>query len=399
MRVGLTATVVKPQDVNEALGLDEGKQINTGQVDVGIRVATGTVDNPVSTNYTLGDDDKSRANIVLDRAYLKWSYKPTETVWGGKLPQAAATFGIMENPWYTSYSNLIWDSDLAFEGVALKLQTDTVKSNPFNLFLTAGYFPIQESEWSQADKYMLGAQAGFSHRPFHGWQYTLAAGIFEYFNVTGEAVTSVFRTRADYHKLEAMTPKYMQKGNTTFLMDQTVLFADGISDDEYDGYGLASRFKLLNVTGQIDNSYFWPVYVSFFWDWVQNVGYDPGEMADKIGVTQQTIEEWSGDTGYQLGLRVGYPKIKKRWDWSLSVAYRYLESDAVLDAYTDSDFMGGGTNAKGFIFAGELGLMKNVWLQAKWMSGNEIADFEAVTVDQDEDFAMDIFQIDLNARF
>ncbi len=399
LRLGLTATVVKPKDIGELFGLREWEKVNAGQVDVGVRVATGSVGNPVSTNYTLGDDDSTRSDIVLDRAYLQWSYKPREGVWGGKFPQAMVTGGIMANPWYTSYSTLIWDSDLAFEGLALNFTTDTIEVNPFKAFLTLGYFPIQESEWSQDDKYMLGAQVGFSLKPLRGWQAKLAAGYYEYYNVAGQLMTDTYRTREDMYKLQAMTPKFMQKGNTTFLMDRTTIYYDGISDDAYEEYGLASEFKLINITGQIDNTYFWPVYVTLYWDWVRNLGYDAGDMADKIGVSASTIKEWSGDTGYQLGLRVGYPKIKKRWDWSLYVAYRYLETDAVLDAYTDSDFMGGGTNVKGFIFGGELGLMKNVWLAARWMSGDEITDFEAVSSDQDEDYAVDILQVDLNAKF
>ncbi|WDP92938.1 MAG: putative porin [Desulfobacter sp.] len=401
LRVGMKAKIIKAKDVSELFGLREHEKIHVGEVDAEIRVATGSVGNPVSTNHTLGDDSDSRSDIVLDRANLKWSYKPREEVWGGKFPQASATFGIMENPWFTA-SSLVWDSDLAFEGVALNFRTDTVKINPFKAFLTMGYFPIQESEWSQDDKYLLGAQAGISHKPFYGWQYKLAAAYYDYYNVEGSPFTGD-RFESDLREMQHMTPKFRQKGNSDFQMDNTN------ESEKYDGLGLLADFELLNLTGQLTNTFFWPVHVTVYWDWVKNLGYDSAKMAEKSSLVSTTavsaadIEEASGDTGYQLGLRVGYPKVRDRGQWSLSLAYRYVESDAVLDAFTDSDFHMGGTNNKGFIFEGELGLFKNVWLKARWMSANEITDMQEDELlhlaPQDEDLAVDTFQLDLNAAF
>ena len=50
----------------------------------------------------------------------------------------------------------------------------------------------------------------------------------------------------------------------------------------------------------------------------------------------------SNDTGYLVGFTVG----KK---YSLNYNYRNLESDAVVGAFTDSDFKGGGTDGKGHL--------------------------------------------------
>ena len=395
LRVGLKAKVIKAKDVSELFGLREHEKVHVGELDAEVRVATGSVGNPVSTNYTLGDDSDSRSDIVLDRANLKWSYKPREEVWGGKFPEASATFGIMKKPWYTASSSLVWDSDLAFEGVALSFKSDTLKINPLKSFLTMGYFPIQESTWSQDDKYLLAGQVGFSHKPLYGWRYKLAAAYYDYYNVEGSPVTSTVRSDAELKSMQHMTPKFMQKGNSTFVMDKTTIQPGG---SRYTGYGLLTDYELLNITGELDNTHFWPVHVTFYWDYVKNLAYDPDNMAVKEGISAADIEEVSGDTGYQLGLRVGYPKVRERWQWNVSVEYRYLESDAVLDAYTDSDFHLGGTNAKGFIFGGELGLYKNVWLKARWMSANEIDDIEEIN-NQTDDLAVDTFQFDLNAVF
>ena len=45
---------------------------------------------------------------------------------------------------------------------------------------------------------------------------------------------------------------------------------------------------------------------------------------------------------------MGYPEIKNRWDWRVYGYYKYLEADAVIDAFTDPDFHFGGTNARGW---------------------------------------------------
>nr|NJM02618.1 hypothetical protein [Desulfobacula sp.] len=376
LRVGMKADLIEPGD------------INVGKTEAGVRVATGSVGNPVSTNHTLGHSSNDRADIVLDQAYLRWSYIPTEGILGKK-PKISVTGGIMENPFYSS--SLVFDSDLAFEGAAVNLVTDT---NGFsNGFLTLGYFPLEESEWSQQDKYLVGGQVGINHHPTYGWEYRLGAAFYEYYNVDGSPINRVNLTASDLRQLSAMSPKFMQKGNSTFDMSTADTGNSNVT------YGLLSEFQLLNLTGRIENTMFAPVHIVLYGDWVKNLGYDPGKMAEKAGVTNAYIQSISGDTGYQVGLKVGYPKPRQRWDWNLFAEYRYLESDAVLDAFTDSDFHLGGTNAKGYIFGGELGLYENVWLGARWMSANEIKDMQMLGDTQTNDLAVDTLQIDINAAF
>ena len=362
---------------------------NVGKVTAGVRLATGNVDNPVSTNHTLGHSSRSRSDIVLDRAYLNWTYKPVEEIWGNKIPQVSMTGGIMKNPWFST--SLVWDSDLAFEGVAVNLVSDTNEINSYNLFATLGYFPLEESEWTQSDKYMLGSQVGLKHRPAYGWEYQIGAAYYDYVNVSGQPIDSIILSAAEERELERMMPKFFQKGNSTFSMST----ADG---SPFNHYGLLSDFKLLNLTGRLENSLFFPVHVILYWDWVKNLGYDPREMSEKSGLSKTFIESISGDIGYQAGMKVGYPKPRQRWEWNLSLEYRYLESDAVLDAFTDSDFHLGGTNAKGFILGGELGVYDNVWLSVRWMSANEIDDIQSFDT-QADDLAVDTVQFNLNAEF
>jgi hypothetical protein len=89
-------------------------------------------------------------------------------------------------------------------------------------------------------------------------------------------------------------------------------------------------------------------------------------------------------------LTVGYRELKQLGDWNAFVGYKWLESDAVIDAFADSDFGLGGTNLKGYFVGTSVALGPSVWLSARWMSANQIAGAP---------YAVDILQIDLNAKF
>src|SRR5262249_25136464 len=106
----------------------------------------------------------------------------------------------------------------------------------------------------------------------------------------------------------------------------------------------------------------------------------PGDPAGYVG----------GNVGAMARLTVGYPELRRLWDWNVYGAYKYLESDADMDAFTDPDFGLGGTNLKGYIVGGNLGVGPNMWMTLKWMSANRIAGFP---------FAVDVLQVGVNGRF
>jgi hypothetical protein len=120
-------------------------------------------------------------------------------------------------------------------------------------------------------------------------------------------------------------------------------------------------------------------------DYVKNVGFDRAEILQRTG---RDIEPRT--KGYQGKVTVGMPHIDKRGEWQVFGAYKYLQRDAVLDAYTDSDFRLGGTDAKGYIIGGSYGIDKNTWLSLKWLSADAI---------DGPPFSVDSLQVDLNARF
>ena len=79
-----------------------------------------------------------------------------------------------------------------------------------------------------------------------------------------------------------------------------------------------------------------------------------------------------------------------RGDWQLSVEYRYLQKDAVLDAFTDSDFALGGTNNQGYVLGAQYATSRNTWLSARYMASTEISGLP---------YAVNVLQLYLNAKF
>ena len=97
-----------------------------------------------------------------------------------------------------------------------------------------------------------------------------------------------------------------------------------------------------------------------------------------------------GDTAWMLKTEFGKSKFEKAGDWAAWFEYRYVESDAMPDAFTDNDFGGGGTNFEGFGLGAHVALSPKVKLGARWMSTNQIAG---------PPLKIDIFMLDISAKF
>ena len=342
----------------------------TSKVDVGVRITTGNTTDPVSTNQTLGNTG-NKYNLVLDRAFLKLRPIDDLTLWGGRIP----------NPFFST--DLVWDDDVNFEGAAVSYAPGAQEpKRKFKPFVTAGAFPLQEIEEKAGvaarDKWLVAAQAGLEWVPSTRARFKLGAGYYHYRNVAG--VPNPTPTTTGLYDLSA--PQFRQKGNSLFVVDSDAN-NDGTQDDPV--YGLAADYRIANLTLVADFAEFFPVHLIGSFDWARNLGFDQGEILARTG---QNFEPETD--AYQARLTLGYPKITERHEWQAFIGYRYLERDAVLDAFTDSDFHLGGTNAKGFMVGGAYGLYRNTWLSARWMSSDEISGLP---------LSIDVFQLDLNAKF
>lgn len=336
----------------------------TPGVDVGVRITSGNTSDPVSTNQTLGNT-ANKYSLVLDRAFVKATPFDWLAASGGRIP----------NPFFGS--DLVWDDDLNFEGVALTFQPWKKDTRDLKPFATAGLFPLQEIEQSASvkakDKWLIGAQAGTEWTPDTRTRIKAGLGYYDFRNVAGTANPLLNDTQ-----FNLTAPQFRQKGNSVFNIDN-----DGNPNTNL--YALAADYRIANLTLVADFGQFDPVHVIGSVDFARNVGFDRAKSLARSG---QNIKPETD--GYQAKLTVGYPRIAERHEWQAFVGYRYLERDAVLDAFTDSDFHLGGTNHKGFMIGGQYGLDKNTWLSARWMSSDRISGLP---------LSIDVLQLDLNAKF
>ena len=340
----------------------------------GIRITTGSLDDPISPNQTQ-EAASGKFTIGLDRAYMNAKIKPWLNVVGGRFA----------NPWFST--DLVWDPDLAFDGIAASF-TPTINDR-LSSFVTVGAFPIDEVEKSNINlaksKWMYGAQAGLNWKFSNKSSAKLGVALYDFQNVAG--ISNGFGAASDGSgPFTATVPTFRTKGNSSFNINESTVGATP-------AYGLSSEFRELNVTGQVDVATFDPVHVILTGDYVKNIGFDKNDIVKRTRVAPKEETD-----AYQLKLTVGMPETYQAGQWNAFVAYRRLEADSVLDSFTDSDFYLGGTNAKGWLLGGSYGIDKNTWLTARWFSADEISPPSLMSGPYSP-LSIDVLMLDLNAKF
>ncbi|HEY3699023.1 MAG TPA: putative porin [Spongiibacteraceae bacterium] len=355
------------------------------QIEAGARLVTGSQNDPVSTNQTLGTNEQ-KWQTTFDLAYLKYSSRD-------KGIQAAG--GRIENPFYNT--DLVWDNDLTFEGVAgtwWPLRSEDIDEDfrAFDPFVRAGAFPLQEIDRSSQDKWLFGAQTGFQYDWTNQSKLTVALAYYSYDNIVGRK-NNPGETTFNYTALQTW-----QRGNTLYDIHTDL----DTTDSGKRLYAHAADYKLADFFIEYDIANFAPIHVMLTGDYVKNIGYDKNAVNRRLGlVLPGTVEYKARDKGYQFKAAVGWPTISKARDWQMAFIYRYLERDAVLAEFTDSDFHGGGTDAKGYTLKFDYGIADNTWVTLRWMSSDEIdgstyPDTSALGTGK---LGIDTLQVDINAKF
>ncbi|PTR07444.1 putative porin [Nitrosospira sp. Nsp5] len=379
----------------------------TRGVDLGLRLTTGNVNDPPLTGDVLGPPPisigspvstlqtfgtfNSKFAVVLDQVYLKLTPLDWVTVSAGRIPNPffVGTVGNI----YTGtlrtgphtvptagvvHTDLLWDVDLNFEGLAINLHPWLKEERTIKPFLNAGVFPLQQINQSETvkakDKWFFGAQAGLEWAPENtDTKFRLGAAYYDYRNINGVRNPNFGDTL-----FNQSAPLFRQKGNSLFNIDN-----DG--DPTTNLWALAADYRLANLTMVADYSRFKPIHVIGTADYVRNVGYDENKIFARTG---QNIKPEID--AYQLRLTVGYPVIAERHQWQVFGFYRRSERDSMLDAFTDSNYLMGGTNHKGYTIQGLYGVAHNTWLGLRYMSYDQVSGLP---------LSIDSINLDLNARF
>lgn len=333
----------------------------------GIRLVTGNTSDLVSETQTL--DGTAPYAFGVDEMYIRLDERDEQ-----RFPWLSVVGGRFVNP-YQVPTDLIFHKDLTFTGLAATGRfgfDDEDGADQSHLFFTVAGDQLQFVQFSSSNKWLVASQLGANLRFVDNQNLRVAAGFFDFLDVTGKL------NPADEPGLYNYTaPTFLRFGNTLFNIANNPTNSTQL-------YALASKYRLADLNATYTYAV-GPYTGAVTADAVRNFGFKEAEVEDNTGyyVTPRTH-------GYQAELSFGYPTVLTSGSWRGLVGYRYLQRDAVIDGFTDSDFHRGGTNARGYYLIGDYGLSHNLWMRLKYLSANEI---------DGPTFSVDTVQIDMNTRF
>jgi hypothetical protein len=370
----------------------------------GLRIATGDDNGPISTNQILGGGF-AKKDVWLDQAWVKLA----------PVNWANATFGRFANPFHST--ELLYDSDVNFDGAAATFDAKPVLPEGTHAQLTLGAFPLSfgssdfpvnqvtkapsNSKWLFAAELSGGATVG-------GVKVDASAGYHSFKSVQGQlsAPCAPYLGNPDCSS-DQTRPFFLRKGNTLFFLRDIIPPTTQMPLKQF--VGLNFDYDILDVNASVTV----PVGDHVVWlagNYVRNLSFKRSDICrygqqgaplvnitasstGSVNVCDGTANPASfngGNEGYLAQALIGDRKPAKFGQWNVLFGYRYLQSDAVLDSLTDSDFHLGGTNSKGYFVGATVGLFDNVTIGGRWLSANEIAG---------PPLAIDVLQIDLSAAF
>jgi hypothetical protein len=265
----------------------------------------------------------SRKDIDLDLAYFDWTGLKDTHITGGKVKN------FLVRP---AKTGLLWDSDWRPEGIGARWDN-------------GAFFAQGLGTWLEGDSNRGGTQfswvlqGGMNLQLGETGKLRLGGG-YSQFDIAGR--TPLFGDPEDFYGNSFVQDP--ATGDLVFKYDyrQIELFAE---------YG----FKLGGKS------------IALFADYTQNQDAD------------------DNDTGYLIGAKFGSAKKKGQWD--IGYFYEKIEADATVGLLTDSDFGGGGTDAKGHVLTGTYAFHDNWNFKATYfineirLSSGNPRDFDRLMLD------------------
>lgn len=369
------------------------KAVIAPQWTAGIRIGTGSDNNPVSTTQTLGGGF-GKKDIWLDQGYLNWKPSDELTLTGGRFA----------NPFFST--DLLYSGDLNFDGVAANFNHKL--NQDWGVFGTVGAFPVEYtndtstsngSDKEESDnKWLYGAQLGANWAINDSNRIKGAMAYYRFDDIEGQRSSPCQPWAGDPGcDSDGSRVAFMQKGNTVFLLrDITPNPLNPSATPQPQYVGLASEFNLLDLNVAWDTDLPEDLKLRSQAHYVHNLGYDEGEMRKRSeGQFANNLDEngevESGANAWMLQFTLGNSlELKREGDWNLFAGYKYIQPDALPDGFNDSSFHLGGTNAKGYFLGGNYGLASNVFATGRWLSS------EAV---YGAPYDIDVLQLEINTRF
>ena len=310
------------------------------ELEVGFGLATGSDDDPVSSNQTLGNAGSDK-DVTIDLAYFNWTGVEDTSIRGGKFKNTFQTVGgsqlQWDGDWRPEGGDITWTNGTFFAQVAgIYLESDSNKNN---------------SEFS----YIVQAGATGALGPV-----TLTGGV-GYTDIDAEGKQCYFAQSSKVPGADDLC-----QGNQAI---------DSPEDPSTNVY--ATDFQVYNVFAQAGLTVA-DLPLIFFADYINNSDADDYEQ------------------GYLVGTQLG--SLKAKGNWQIGYYYEDLESNATLGLLTNSDFGGGGTNGKGSVFNAGYALSDKTNLQATYYLVDRNSDSIA-TINGGDDIGVDTLQLDINFKY
>lgn len=359
----------------------------------GIRIGTGSDNNPVSTTQNL-DGGFAKKDIWLDQGYLSWKPMDELTLTGGRFA----------NPFMST--DMLYSNDLNFDGVAAIF--DHKLNRDWGVFGTVGAFPVDYTNDTSSsngfdkeesdNKWLYGAQLGAKWAINSNNRLKGALAYYRFDDIQGQRSSPCEPwAGAPGCDSDGTRAAFMQKGNSVFLLrDITPNPLNPSATPQPQFVGLASEFNLLDLNVVWDADLPQDFKLRSQGNYIHNLSYDEGDMRKRsagqiVNNLDSNGEIESGANAWMVQFTLGNAlDLKRKGDWNLFAGYKYIQPDALPDGFNDSSFHLGGTNAKGYFMGGNYGLAKNVSATGRWMST------EAV---YGAPFDIDVLQLEINTRF
>lgn len=369
------------------------KAVISDEWTAGIRIGTGSDNNPVSTTQNLGGGF-AKKDIWLDQGYLTWKPMDELTLTGGRFA----------NPFMST--DMLYSNDLNFDGVAAIF--DHKLNRDWGVFGTVGAFPVDYTNDTSSsngfdkeesdNKWLYGAQLGAKWAINSNNRLKGALAYYRFDDIQGQRSSPCEPwAGAPGCDSDGTRAAFMQKGNSVFLLrDITPNPLNPSATPQPQFVGLASEFNLLDLNVVWDADLPQDFKLRSQGNYIHNLSYDEGEMRKRsagqiVNNLDSNGEIESGANAWMVQFTLGNAlDLKRKGDWNLFAGYKYIQPDALPDGFNDSSFHLGGTNAKGYFMGGNYGLAKNVSATGRWMST------EAV---YGAPFDIDVLQLEINTRF
>jgi hypothetical protein len=369
--------------------LELNGQINE-QTSGQLRLSTGGTTSPSSASQTLGNGF-NRLSVGWDRAWLRWRSDIEAPVW-------QLTGGRMGVPFHGT--TLLWPDDLSLDGAVVEYNRLPGGRSELRWVARVGAFPLQEFNVDSRDKWLLGLQAGFEWSPYWATSVRASLAYYDFQRIEGVRENRLPPTGA----LEGTVPylgsaypdSIRSKGNTLINLNSPQSLARPT-------WGLASRFRPVNLTLAGRFLQLLPLELGVQLDLVKNLGFDAEEIERRARDPRVRLVS-EKNRGFELRAHVGSAAMTEPGAWQAFVALRQFERDAWPDAFTDTTWHVGGTNYKGWAIGGTYVLDPMLRLGWRWTSTRNlddgvIAPLVPTGTLSSAPFKVDVLQVELSSRF